>query len=338
MADQRFFQKSDKIPLNQITNLCNISLTKGVNKNLLFSDISSLDSANANHISFLDNNLYIEAFKKSRAGACFFKKQFLNIAPKKMIPLITDNPYHSFALTAHLFYPSKKISQGIHPKSHIERNVKYDETVQIGPGAVISSDVHIGSNCRIGANTVILSGVTIGKNTSIGPNCSIGYSILGSNIKIHNGVRIGQDGFGYAENIKGHLKMPQLGRVIIEDNVEVGANTTIDRGTGPDTIIGRGSKLDNLVQIGHNVIIGKNCIIVAQTGISGSTVFGNNIIVGGQVGIAGHLKIGNNVKIAAKSGVMKNIDNNGVVGGIPAVPIKNWHRQTIVLKKLVKKK
>jgi len=337
MVDQRFFQKSNEVTLKQIIKHCKISLPKGANKNLLFSDISSLDKAKSNHISFLDNTLYIEKFKKSKAGACFLRKQFLNITPKNMIPLVTENPYHAFAITAHIFYSSKNISQGIHPKSHIEGNAQYDKSVQIDPGAVISSDVEIDTNCKIGANTVILSGVKIGKNTLIGSNCSIGYSILGSNIKIHNGVKIGQDGFGFAENIKGYLKMPQLGRVIIEDNVEIGANTTIDRGTNPDTIIGRGSKLDNLVQIGHNVVIGKNCIIVSQTGISGSTVFGNNVIVGGQVGIAGHLKIGNNVKIAAKSGVMKNIENNGIVGGVPAIPIKNWHRQTIILKNLLKK-
>ena len=338
MVDQRFFQKSDKVTLNQIVKLCKVNLPKGVNNNLLFSDISSLDKAKSNHVSFLDNKLYVEKFKKSKAGACFFRKEFLNIAPKNMIPLVTNNPYYAFAIAAHIFYPSKKNSQGIHPKSNIEGNAQYDKSIQIGPGAVISSDVEIGLNCEIGANTVILSGVKIGKNTHIGPNCTIGYSILGSNIRIHNGVRIGQDGFGFAENIKGHLKMPQLGRVIIEDDVEIGANTTIDRGTNPDTIIGRGSKLDNLVQIGHNVVIGKNCILVSQSGVSGSTVLGDNVIIGGQSGIAGHIKIGNNVKIAAKSGIMKNIKNNEVVGGIPSVPIKDWHRQTITLKNLIKKK
>ena len=196
----------------------------------------------------------------------------------------------------------------------------------------------IGSNCLIGANTVILSGVVIGDNTIIDPNCTIAYSIIGSNVKIHNGVRIGQDGFGFAQNENVNLKMPQLGRVLIKDNVEIGSNCSIDRGTGPDTIIGEGTKLDNLVQIGHNAVLGKNCILVAQSGISGSTQIGNNVIIGGQVGIAGHLKIGNNVRIAAKSGVMKNIEDGMTVGGIPSVPIKDWHRQTIILKQLTKRR
>ena len=338
MADPKFFAKSKKLTLEEISKLTKISLPKSVDKRRIFLDISTLDTATQDNISFLDNKNYINNFKKSRAGACFFKKDFKDIAPKNMIPLISTNPYHSFATIANAFYPMKDITAGIHPKAHVETSAKYDDTVQIAPGAVVSSNVVIGSNCLIGANTVILSGVEIGNDTTIGPNCTLAYSIIGSNVKIHNGVRIGQDGFGFAQNENINLKMPQLGRVLIKDNVEIGSNCSIDRGTGPDTIIGEGTKLDNLVQIGHNAVLGKNCIMVAQSGVSGSTQIGNNVIIGGQVGIAGHLKIGNNVRIAAKSGVMKNIEDGMTVGGIPSVPINDWHRQTIILKKLIKKK
>ena len=338
MTDPKFFPKSKKLTLEQISKLTKISLPKSTNKNRIFSDISTLDTASKDNVSFLDNKNYINQFKKSKAGACFFRKDFEKIAPKNMITLISENPYHSFAIVANAFYPMKDITAGVHPKAHVETSVKYDDTVQIAPGAVVSSDVAIGSNCLIGANTVILSGVKIGDNTVIGPNCTIAYSIIGSNVKIHNGVRIGQDGFGFAQNDNVNLKMPQLGRVLINDSVEIGSNCCIDRGTGPDTIIGEGTKLDNLVQIGHNVIIGKNCIFVAQSGVSGSTQVGNNTIIGGQVGLAGHLKIGNNVRIAAKSGVMKNIEDGMTVGGVPSVPINDWHRQTIVLKKLINKR
>ena len=338
MTDPKFFPKSKKLTLEQISKLTKISLPKSTNKNRIFLDISTLDAASKDNVSFLDNKNYINQFKKSKAGACFFRKDFEKIAPKNMIVLISENPYHSFAIVANAFYPMKDITAGVHPKAHVETSVKYDDTVQIAPGAVVSSDVAIGSNCLIGANTVILSGVKIGDNTVIGPNCTIAYSIIGSNVKIHNGVRIGQDGFGFAQNDNVNLKMPQLGRVLINDSVEIGSNCCIDRGTGPDTIIGEGTKLDNLVQIGHNVIIGKNCIFVAQSGVSGSTQLGNNTIIGGQVGIAGHLKIGNNVRIAAKSGVMKNIEDGMTVGGVPSVPINDWHRQTIVLKKLINKR
>ena len=339
MADPNFFPKSKKLTLDQISKLTKIPLPKSADKNRVFLDVSPLDSASRDNISFLDNKNYINQFKKSKAGACFFKKDFKKIAPKNMIPLISTNPYYSFALLANFFYPMKDTTiAGIHPKAHVETSVKYDDTVRIAPGAVVSNNVDIGSNCLIGSNTVILSGVKIGANTVIGSNCTIAYSIIGSNVKIHNGVRIGQDGFGFAQNQNINLKIPQLGRVIIKNNVEIGSNSAIDRGTGPDTIIGEGTKIDNLVQIGHNAIVGKNCIFVAQSGVSGSTIIGNNVIIGGQVGIAGHLKIGNNVRIAAKSGVMKNIDDGVTVGGVPSVTIKDWHRQTIILKKLISKK
>ena len=338
MTDPKFFPKSKKLTLEQISKLTKITLPKSIDKNRVFLDISTLDTASQDNVSFLDNINYINQFKKTKAGACFFKKDFENIAPKNMIPLISTNPYHSFAIIANAFYPMKDITAGVHPKAHIESSAKYDNTVQIAPGAVVSSDVVIGSNCLIGANTVILSGVVIGDNTIVGANCTIAYSIIGSKVKIHNGVRIGQDGFGFAQNENVNLKMPQLGRVLIKDSVEIGSNCSIDRGTGPDTIIGEGTKLDNLVQIGHNAVLGKNCILVAQSGISGSTQIGNNVIIGGQVGIAGHLKIGNNVRIAAKSGVMKNIEDGMTVGGIPSVPIKDWHRQTIILKQLTKRR
>ena len=337
MADPKFFPKSKKLTLHEISKLTKISLPKTIDNKRVFLDIAGLDIASKDHISFLDNINYLDQFKKSKAGACFFKKDFMDIAPKNMIPLISNNPYHSFAIIANAFYPLKDITAGVHPKAHVESSVKYDETVQIGPGAVVSSNVTLGKNCLIGANSVILSGVVIGENTIIGPNCTIAYSIIGSNVKIHNGVRIGQDGFGFAQNENISLKIPQLGRVLIKNNVEIGENCSIDRGTGPDTIIGEGSKLDNLVQIGHNAVLGKNCILVAQSGVSGSTTIGNNVIIGGQVGIAGHLKIGNNVKIAAKTGVMKNLEDNSIVGGCPSVPINDWHRQTIALKKLIKK-
>jgi UDP-3-O-[3-hydroxymyristoyl] glucosamine N-acyltransferase len=339
MADPNFFPRSKKLTLEQISKLTKINLPISTDKNRVFLDISSLEEASKDDISFLNNKNYIDQFKKSKAGACFFKKDFINIAPKNTIHLVSENPYHSFAIIANAFYPMKDITAaGVHPKAHVETSVNYDDTVQIAPGAVVSSDVIIGSKCLIGANTVILSGVIIGDNTVIGANCTIAYSIIGSNVKIHNGARIGQDGFGFAQNENINIKMPQLGRVLIKDKVEIGSNCSIDRGTGPDTIIGEGTKLDNLVQIGHNAVLGKNCILVAQSGISGSTHIGNNVIIGGQVGIAGHLKIGNNVRIAAKSGVMKNIKDDMTIGGVPSVPINDWHRQTIVLKKLIKKK
>ena len=200
MADAKFFKKSKPLTLNQISKLCRVTLPKNVDKKKIFKDISPLNTANKDAVSFLDNKNYIEEFKKSKAGACFLRKNFLSITPQSMIPLVCDNPYHAFAVIANEFYPMNDISAGIHPKAHIETSAKFNDTVQIEPGAIVSKDVIIGSNCVIGANAVILSGVEIGNDTVIGPNSTIAYSIIGSNVKIHNGVRIGQDGFGFAQN------------------------------------------------------------------------------------------------------------------------------------------
>ena len=338
MADSRFFKKSTKLSLKNILKLCKLQVPIKNFKDKTFVDLSSLDNSNNNHITFFDNILYLNQLKKTKAGACFLKKEFLKYCPRNTLPIIVNNPYHCFAVVTNSFYPLKKNMSGVHPKAFINKNVKLNKSILIGPGSVISENVKIGNDCQIGSNTVILPGVVIGNETHIGSNCTIGYSILGNNVIIHNGVNLGQDGFGFAQLNNENLKVQQLGRVIIKNKVEIGANTTVDRGSGPDTIISEGTKIDNLVQIGHNVIIGKNCIIVAQSGISGSTTIGNNVMIGGQVGIAGHLKIGNNVKIAAKSGVMKNISDGSIMGGIPAVQIKNWHKQTIIMKQLIEKR
>ena len=178
----------------------------------------------------------------------------------------------------------------------------------------------------------------IGEDTHIGALTTISHAVIGQRVIIHRGVHIGQDGFGFALGRDGHVKVPQLGRVMVDDDVEIGSGTTIDRGTGPDTIIGEGAKIDNLVQIGHNVHIGKRAVVVAQCGISGSTRVGDGAVLGGQVGIAGHLKIGAGAKVAAKSGVMTDIPSGASYGGSPAIPVNDWHRQTIALSRIIKPK
>jgi len=185
---------------------------------------------------------------------------------------------------------------------------------------------------------VICKSVTIGANSQVGPNASIANAIIGSNTIIHAGVRIGQDGFGFAMGPDGHEKVPQLGRVVIGDHVEIGANTTIDRGTGPDTSIGNGTKIDNLVQIAHNVQIGQNCVLVSHVGISGSTELGDFVVLAGQVGVAGHLKIGSGTRVAAQSGVMRNIGAGQEMGGSPAKPVRKWLKEVATLERLAQKK
>lgn len=281
-------------------------------------DVAPLQTATKTDISFLDNPKYKESYLNTNAAAVVVSTEMAEHAPQNVIPLITKNPYKAYALTAQLFYP-------------------FAQEESISPDAIIHPSVKIGKNCTIEAGAVIHENVQIGDNCKIGSNAIISHAIIGNNVSIYRGACIGQDGFGFAIDPSGFVKVPQLGRVIIEDNVEIGANTTIDRGSGPDTIIGTGTWIDNLVQIGHNVKIGKGCVIVAQVGISGSTELGDYVMIGGQAGIAGHLKIGSGAKIAAGSGVIKDIAAGEEQMGYPSVPIKQFFRQVTALKHLIKR-
>ena len=249
-----------------------------------------------------------------------------------------DNPYHGYARVARAFYPNIRIEKVLSDSASVHKTAVVGNNCRIDAGAVIGANVTIGNGCWIGANTVVCDGVVIGNDTQLGPNVTLEKCLIGSQVIIHAGVRIGQDGFGFAMGPKSHLKVPQLGRVIIEDDVEIGANSTIDRGAGPDTIIGEGSKIDNLVQIGHNVQLGRGCVIVSHVGISGSTVIGELSVLGGQVGVAGHLQIGAGAQVAAQSGVMRNLAPGEKVCGSPAKPIREFMRGVAVIEKLSKKK
>ncbi|MGL4444440.1 MAG: UDP-3-O-(3-hydroxymyristoyl)glucosamine N-acyltransferase, partial [Alsobacter sp.] len=217
----------------------------------------------------------------------------------------------------------------VHATAVIEAGVTVDPGAVVGPGA------------EIGAGTVIASGAVIGPQVRIGRNCSIGAgctlqaALIGNRVIIHPGVRIGQDGFGFAMSPRGHMKVPQIGRVIIQDDVEIGANTCIDRGASRDTVIGEGTKIDNLVQIGHNVVVGRHCVIVSQVGIAGSTTLEDFAVLGGQVGVAGHLTVGMGAQVAAQSGVAGDVPRGARYGGSPAQPALNWAREIALLKSLV---
>lgn len=338
MVDTRFFTNHGPFALAELANASGARLADEAHATLSIRDVAPLDRATNGHISFFDNAKYLEQFITSKAEACIVRPKHTAHAPQGMALLLSDDPYRSYARIAQLFYPSATPKALIHHSAIIDSTAELGDACHIGAGAVIGSHVKIGNHVSIGANAVIGDGVIIGDNTVIGPVSTLSHCIIGSHVVIHRGVHIGQDGFGFALGREGHVKVPQLGRVMIEDDVEVGSGTTIDRGTGPDTVIGEGSKIDNLVQIGHNVQIGKRAILVAQSGISGSTRIGDGAVLGGQAGIAGHLKIGAGARIAAKSGVMADIPAGTSVGGSPSVSIQDWHRQTIALSKLIKSK
>lgn len=334
MADPRFFKKTEALTIGDIAALTNIENADGLDHSLSFSDVAALDVATKQDISFLDNIKYKDSFRITKAGAVLVHPDLADLAPDGTIVLMTSTPYKSYALVAQAFYPQSVSDGDISGAAHITGNAQLGENVSVAAGAVIEDGAIIGANTIIGPNAVVSANVEIGANCRIGAGATLSHCIVGSYVSIYTGCRIGQDGFGFAIDPAGFVKVPQLGRVIIGDHVEIGANTTIDRGAGPDTEIGAGTWIDNLVQIGHNVKIGRGCVIVAQCGIAGSTVLDDYVVMGGQVGIAGHLHIGKGVRIGAQSGIMRDVPPGQEVMGSPAVPGKQFLKQAAILKKL----
>lgn len=338
MPDQRFFTNTGPITLSKLAELGQCTLSDDADGTIEIHGVAPIGQANDNDLTFLSNAKYINDLKNTKAKACIIHAKHLSKLPKTALALLSENPYASYAQIASALHTTNNNDGKISQHATIDSTAIIGENCTIAPGVVIDKHCHIGDHTVIGANSVIGQGVKIGSHCKISANITITHSLIGDHVILHSGVRIGQDGFGFATHQGVHIKVPQLGRVIIHDHVEIGANSCIDRGTGPDTIIGQGCKIDNLVQIAHNVELGKGCIIVAHVGISGSTKLGNYVVLGGQVGVAGHLTIGDMVNVAAQSGVMKNIDAKDIVGGSPAVPIKQFHRQTIAVQKLIKRK
>lgn len=337
MADPRFFHTSPPKSLAELAEIAEATLAPGADPDRLIEDIATLESAGAGHVSFLGNRKYIPAFQASKAGACLVEPALADRAPPGMAVLLCAKPRRGFARIAAAFHPEAEMAPGIHPSAVI------DPSAQIGPGCrieahvVIGPGVTIGAGTRIGANSVIERGVSLGENCIIGANVTLSYCLIGDRVLIAAGAVIGNTGFGYDLDPSGRVKVPHLGRVLIGDDVEIGANATVDRGSGPDTVIGRGTVIDNLVMIAHNVQIGEGCIIAAQNGIAGSARLGNYVTFAGQVGVANHVKVGDGVVAAGQAGITNDVEAGAIVGGTPAIPIREWRRlvgmQRLMLKK-----
>ena len=333
-ADPRFFDVEGPFTLGALAELCGADMAGPADGAQAFVGVAPLESAGPDEVSFLDNKQYLPAFEASAAGACIVDPRYAERAPEGMALLTTKNPYRAYALVARAFHPDAPAEAAIHPTAVVDPEATLGADVSVGAYVVIEAGAEIGDGCRIGHHAVIGAGVVLGEGCRIGPGATLSHCLLGKRCQIHAGVRLGSRGFGFTLDPEGYLDVPQLGRVILEDEVEVGANSTIDRGAGPDTVVGAGSKIDNLIQIGHNVQIGRGCVLVAQSGVAGSSKLEDYVMLGAQGGIAGHLTIGKGAQIAAQSGVMRDVPAGLKVCGAPAIPIKEffrlvnvWHQQ-----------
>ena len=303
-----------------------------------FNDVASLKAAGDGDLAFLDNPKYIAQFAQSNASGCIIDKKHIPRAPADMLLLVCEEPYVAYAKAAAMFYPEKPVEAGISEHAHISPQATIGEGVRVDAGTVIEAGATIGARCHIGPNVHIDTNVQIGNDCHIGANSTISHAQLGNQVIIHRGVHIGQDGFGWAPGKTGVVKVPQLGRVIIEDGVDIGSGSCIDRGSGPDTIIGAHTKIDNQVQIGHNVRIGQYCFLAGQTGIAGSATIGNGVMMGGSSGMAGHISIGDNAKLAGYSATMVDIPAGETYVGAPARPGREFFKIQALLNRMLKGK
>jgi UDP-3-O-[3-hydroxymyristoyl] glucosamine N-acyltransferase len=293
-----------------------------------------LQSAGPGEISFLDNRRYAELLAETKAGAVILHPDFAAKVPAGTIAVVTPEPYVGWAKVAALFHPFPEARPGVHARAIVDETAEIDAGAEIGAGAVVGAGAKIGAGTIVGPLATIGEGVVMGRNCRIHAQVSVSHAVLGDRVTLYPGARVGQDGFGFAIGKTGFTPVPQLGRVIIGDGAEVGANCCIDRGSAQDTVIGPGVHIDNLVQIAHNVNIGAYSVVVAQAGISGSTTIAEQVMIAAQAGLTGHLTIGRGARIGAQSGVMNDVGPGEEVLGAPAQNAKAFFREVVTLRKL----
>lgn len=338
MPDPRFFKPAGPFSVRDLAAAVGAQLASAADGARVIESVAGLAEAGPGDLSFFDNPKYREALAQSRAGAILLAPTHTSHAPSGAALLLHSEPYRAYAKAAALLFPAATEPAAIAPTASVHATARLGVNGLVEPGVVVHAGAEIGANVKLRSNAVIGEGVVIGEGCEIGAGASLSHCILGARVRVFPGARIGQDGFGFAMGPQGHLAVPQLGRVIIEDDVVLGANSCVDRGALGDTVIGRGAVIDNLVQIGHNVRIGAGCVIVAQVGIAGSTVLEPFVVLAGQVGVAGHLRIGAGAQIGAQAGLNRDVPAGAKMSGSPAVPIQQYHRQTVALARLTKPK
>ncbi|MBE7210131.1 MAG: UDP-3-O-(3-hydroxymyristoyl)glucosamine N-acyltransferase [Gluconacetobacter diazotrophicus] len=338
-GDPRFFPRTGPHGLGAVAEAIGAELRGGDDAaapGRSFNGVAPLQAATPDRISFLDNRRYLPQLASSRAGAVIVAPAFADRVPAGTAALVSREPYLAWARVAALFHPPAPAEPGIHPAAAVEAGAEIDPTAAIGAFAVVGRGARIGARSRIGAHATVGRGVVVGADCRIFDHASISHAVIGDRVTLFPGARIGQEGFGFAPGPSGFVSVPQLGRVVLEHDVEVGANSTIDRGSSQDTVIGAGSRLDNLVQIGHNVRLGRCCIVVSQAGISGSTELEDFVTIAAQAGLIGHIRIGRKARVGAQCGVMSDVEPGADVIGSPAMPFREFFRNVATLRRLAR--